>query len=78
MAQYLTLQTLASFAALTFLEIVLSVDNILFVAIAADRLPADRRALGRQLGLWLALALRVALLVGVVLLSRWSKRSAAR
>jgi predicted tellurium resistance membrane protein TerC len=70
MAQYLTLDTLASFAALTFLEIVLSVDNILFVAIAADRLPADRRALGRQLGLWLALALRVALLVAVVWLTR--------
>jgi predicted tellurium resistance membrane protein TerC len=70
MAQYLTLDTLASFAALTFLEIVLSVDNILFVAIAADRLPADRRALGRQLGLWLALALRVALLIAVVWLTR--------
>jgi predicted tellurium resistance membrane protein TerC len=70
MAQYLTLDALASFAALTFLEIVLSVDNILFVAIAADRLPADRRVLGRQLGLWLALALRVAMLIGLVWLTR--------
>jgi predicted tellurium resistance membrane protein TerC len=70
MAQYLTLDTLASFAALTFLEIVLSVDNILFVAIAADRLPADQRALGRQLGLWLALVLRMALLIGIVWLTR--------
>jgi predicted tellurium resistance membrane protein TerC len=70
MAHFLTLDALASFAALTFLEIVLSVDNILFVAIAADRLPAERRALGRQLGLWLALALRVALLVGIVWLTR--------
>jgi predicted tellurium resistance membrane protein TerC len=42
----------------------------LFVAIAADRLPADRRVLGRQLGLWLALALRVAMLVGLVWLTR--------
>jgi predicted tellurium resistance membrane protein TerC len=70
MAHYLTLDALASFAALTFLEIVLSVDNILFVAIAANRLPADRRALGRQLGLWLALVLRVALLIGIVWLTR--------
>jgi len=68
--QYLTLDALASFAALTFLEIVLSVDNILFVAIAADRLPADRRVLGRQLGLWLALILRVGMLVGIVWLTR--------
>jgi predicted tellurium resistance membrane protein TerC len=69
-AHYLTLDALASFAALTFLEIVLSVDNILFVAIAADRLPPDRRVLGRQLGLWLALALRVAMLIGLVWLTR--------
>jgi len=70
MTHALTLDTLASFATLTFLEIVLSVDNILFVAIAADRLPTDRRALGRQLGLWLALALRVAMLTGIVWLTR--------
>jgi predicted tellurium resistance membrane protein TerC len=70
MAQYLTWNALASFAALTFLEIVLSVDNILFVAIAAERLPAERRALGRQLGLWLALILRVAMLTGLVWLTR--------
>ena len=61
---------LASFAALTFLEVVLSVDNILFVAIAAARLPPPRRALGRQLGLWLALTLRVVMLVGLVWLTR--------
>jgi len=70
MVHDLTLDTLASFATLTFLEIVLSVDNILFVAIAADRLPTERRALGRQLGLWLALALRVAMLIGIVWLTR--------
>jgi predicted tellurium resistance membrane protein TerC len=70
MAPYLTLDTLFSFVALTFLEIVLSVDNILFVAIAADRLAPERRALGRQLGLWLALVLRIALLIGIVWLTR--------
>jgi len=70
MTSYLTLDALSSFAALTFLEIVLSVDNILFVAIAADRLPADRRRLGRQLGLWLALGLRIAMLIGLVWLTR--------
>ena len=66
----LTWDALASFLTLTFLELVLSVDNILFVAIAASRLPPERRGLGRQLGLWLALALRVGMLVGLVWLTR--------
>lgn len=66
----LTWDALASFAALTFLEIVLSVDNILFVAIAASRLPPERQGLGRQLGLWLALVFRVGMLAGLVWLTR--------
>jgi predicted tellurium resistance membrane protein TerC len=70
MAELFTLNTLASFLALTFLEVVLSVDNILFVAIAAGRLPAARRGLGRQLGLWLALVLRVGMLAGLVWVTR--------
>ena len=70
MAELFTLDALVSFLALTFLEIVLSVDNILFVAIAAARLPPDRRGLGRQLGLWLALALRVGMLAGLVWITR--------
>jgi predicted tellurium resistance membrane protein TerC len=70
MAELFTFDAAASFAALFFLEIVLSVDNILFVAIAAARLEPSRRQLGRQLGLWLALALRVALLWGLVWVTR--------
>jgi predicted tellurium resistance membrane protein TerC len=70
MSHLLTWDALASFVTLTFLELVLSVDNILFVAVAAARLAPERRGLGRQLGLWLALALRVLLLAGVVWLSR--------
>ena len=70
MSQLLSLNTLASLVTLTFLELVLSVDNILFVAVAASRLPHDRRGLGRQLGLWLALGLRVAMLTGLVWLTR--------
>ena len=66
----LSWDSLAAFAALTFLEVVLSVDNILFVAIAAARLPPERQGLGRQLGLWLALVLRVAMLAGLVWLTR--------
>jgi predicted tellurium resistance membrane protein TerC len=70
MSGLFTLNALVSFAALTFLEIVLSVDNILFVAIAAASLPQERRNLGRQLGLWLALVLRVGMLAGLVWVTR--------
>src|ERR1700759_4815982 len=70
MSDLFSVNALASFVALTFLEIVLSVDNILFVAIAAARLPPERRNLGRQLGLWLALVLRVAMLAGLVWVTR--------
>ncbi len=70
MLQILSWDALASFVTLTFLEVVLSVDNILFVAIAAARLPPERQGLGRQLGLWLALVFRVGLLLGLVWLSR--------
>jgi predicted tellurium resistance membrane protein TerC len=74
MTELFTVDALISFLTLTFLEIVLSVDNILFVAIAASRLPPERRALGRQLGLWLALLLRVAMLAGLVWVTRLDVR----
>ncbi len=70
MADLFTFDALASFAALTFLEIVLGVDNILFVAIAAARLEPARQNLGRQLGLWLALVFRVLMLLGLVWITR--------
>jgi predicted tellurium resistance membrane protein TerC len=70
MSGLLSFDALASFLALTFLEIVLSVDNIVFVAIAAARLRPEQQGLGRQLGLWLALVFRVAMLAGLVWLTR--------
>lgn len=70
MAELLSFDAFASFAALTFLEIVLGVDNILFVAIAAARLAPERQNLGRQLGLWLALVFRVVMLLGLVWITR--------
>ncbi|PWE18225.1 hypothetical protein DDZ18_01040 [Marinicauda salina] len=56
----------ASFATLAFLEIVLGIDNIVFVAVMADRLPEERRATARRLGLLLALVFRVVMLIGLV------------
>lgn len=48
-----------SLVTLLFLEIVLGVDNLVFIAITTDRLPADKQHLGRKLGLAGALIMRV-------------------
>lgn len=55
----------ASLATLTVLEIVLGIDNIIFVSIVANRVAAARRSMARRIGLTLALVLRIALLSGI-------------
>ena len=66
MSQFLTGEGLASFATLTFLEVVLSIDNIVFLAVAVQRLAPEQRPTGRRIGLSLAMVLRILLLVGLV------------
>jgi predicted tellurium resistance membrane protein TerC len=51
---------------LTTLEVVLGIDNIIFVAILADRVPADQRARARKMGLALAVGMRILLLASIV------------
>jgi len=51
-----------SLATLTALEIVLGIDNLIFIAILADRLPERQRPAARRLGLAAALVTRLALL----------------
>ena len=58
-----------AFLTLTALEIVLGVDNIVFIAILAGRLPPDERASARQIGLAVALGTRLALLATLFYLS---------
>jgi predicted tellurium resistance membrane protein TerC len=55
----------ASFLTLTVLEIVLGVDNVIFISIAAQRLPAAQRGRARVIGLSGALVLRVGLLFSI-------------
>ncbi len=52
----------AALATLTALEIVLGIDNIIFLSILVGRLPEHQRALGRTLGLGFAMLTRLALL----------------
>jgi predicted tellurium resistance membrane protein TerC len=51
-----------SLVTLSALEIVLGIDNLVFIAILTGRLPAEQRALGRKVGLGLALLTRLMLL----------------
>src|SRR5690349_4132238 len=50
---------------LTVLEIVLGIDNIIFISILAGRLKADLRQKARNLGLGLAMFIRIALLLSI-------------
>ena len=54
-----------SLLTLTALEIVLGIDNLVFIAILTSRLPAHQRALGRKVGLSLALITRLMLLAAL-------------
>jgi len=54
-----------SLLTLTALEIVLGIDNLVFIAILTGRLPAHQRALGRKVGLSLALITRLMLLAAL-------------
>ena len=55
---------------LTVLEIVLGIDNIVFISILADRLPLEERPKARQLGLLLAMLTRILLLFTITLIMR--------
>ncbi len=55
-----------AFATLTVLEIVLGLDNIVFISILAEKVPEAQRAKARQFGLFLAMLTRIALLFSIV------------
>ena len=54
-----------SLVTLTALEIVLGIDNIIFISILAGKLPREQQAKARQTGLMLALVTRILLLAGL-------------
>jgi predicted tellurium resistance membrane protein TerC len=63
-------QLLASFFTLALLEIILGIDNVIFLSIISSKLPKAQQAKARYIGLILALAMRVVLLMGVAWLSK--------
>lgn len=54
-----------AFLTLTSLEIVLGIDNVVFISILADKLPPEQRAKARRVGLGLAMLMRIALVMSV-------------
>jgi predicted tellurium resistance membrane protein TerC len=54
-----------AFATLTALELVLGIDNIIFISILVDKLPEKRRELARRLGLGMAMFMRIGLLLAL-------------
>jgi predicted tellurium resistance membrane protein TerC len=58
-------QAIIALVTLTVLEIVLGIDNIIFISVLADKLPADQQNKARQTGLLLAMIMRVGLLLSI-------------
>jgi len=61
----LTLETLFAFLTLSFLEIVLGIDNIIFISILTNKLPEDIRPKARTMGIGLALIFRILMLLSI-------------
>jgi len=63
-------QAWVAFATLTVLEIVLGIDNVVFISILAGKLRKDQQARARRLGLGLAMLMRIALLFSITWIIR--------
>ncbi len=62
---FLEPSTWVALLTLTFLEIVLGIDNIIFISIVSNKLPVAQQAKARNIGLALALIFRIGLLMGI-------------
>ena len=62
---FLSGATFVALLTLTLMEIVLGIDNVVFVAILVGKLPKEQQKLGRTIGMSLALVLRLGLLLGI-------------
>ena len=56
-------QAWAAFVTLSVMEVVLGIDNIIFISILVDKLPPAQRERARRIGLFLAMFMRVGLLL---------------
>jgi len=56
-------QAWIAFGTLTALELVLGIDNIIFISILVDKLPSEKREIARRIGLFMAMFIRIGLLL---------------
>ena len=68
MEVFLSIDAWVALLTLTFLEIVLGIDNIIFISIVTGKLPEEKRKKATRIGLFLAMFMRIALLFGITLL----------
>jgi predicted tellurium resistance membrane protein TerC len=66
MAAFFTLDGILALVTLTVLEVVLGVDNVIFISILSSRLPTSEQARARRSGLAAAMVMRIALLLSIV------------
>jgi predicted tellurium resistance membrane protein TerC len=62
---FLTAEAWLALLTLTFFEVVLGIDNIIFISIVSNKLPVEHRARTRNIGLILAMLVRILLLLGI-------------
>ncbi len=65
MPELASLDTWVALATLSVLEIVLGIDNVIFISLVANQVDAARRQFARRVGLLLALVMRVVMLTGI-------------
>ena len=73
MDAFFTVEGLIALVTLSLLEIVLGVDNIIFISIVSNKLPEHQQAKARNIGLILALLVRVAMLFGITWIIGFTK-----
>src|SRR4051812_13935139 len=70
MDAFLTSEGLLALVTLTFLEIILGVDNVIFISILSGKLPATEQAKARRIGLAAAMLMRILLLLSIAWIVR--------
>jgi predicted tellurium resistance membrane protein TerC len=70
MDAFLTSSGLVALITLTFLEIVLGVDNVIFISILSSKLPGSQQGPARRMGLLAAMGMRIVLLLSIVWITR--------
>ncbi len=70
MDAFLTSEGLIAFVTLTVLEIILGVDNVIFISILSGKLPKEQQARARRIGLLAAMGMRVLLLFSIAWIVR--------